>query len=218
MTANRVKRTKKTTDVITHNPSGNFRKEGSHMPIKSSARARTNAKGETEWIENPFWSALEIPTSRKKITINEDNIKTVNTKTGAETGTAEITKVYEVDKDIFVKVFARQLTVFFDLSQVGIKLLEVIMHEAGRDANTDAIYLSPISTKDYMNKVGKRYSQASYYRGRDELLGKGFIAKSVRQHIYFINPAMIWNGDRVKFITELSPAPEVLDQPDEGAS
>jgi hypothetical protein len=209
MTIDKIPKTQKpkeATDVITYDPSGNFRKEGSHMPIKSSARARKTARGETEWIENPFWSALEIPTTRKKITINEDHIKTVNTKTGAETGTAEITKVYEVDKDIFVKVFARQLTVFFDLSQVGIKLLEVIMHEAGRDANTDSVYLSTISTKDYMNKIGKKYSQASYYRGRDELLSKGFIAKSVRQHIYFINPAMIWNGDRIKFITELRPA------------
>jgi hypothetical protein len=192
-------------NAIEYDSSGNYRKEGSHMPIRSSARSRKNSKGEIEWIENPFWSALEIPTSRKKITINEDHIKTVNTKTGAETGTAEITKVYEVDKDIFVKVFARQLRVFFDLSQVGIKLLEVIMHESGQDANTDSVYLSPISTKDYMSKVGKKYSQASYYRGRDELLGKGFIAKSVRQHMYFINPAMIWNGDRIKFVTELRP-------------
>lgn len=196
--------------TIAYDPSGSYRPEGSHVPVRSNAPASTDESGKTKWASNPFWGAFELSTRRKKETINEDGLVVVNTSTGDRTGTAEVSRIFEVDKDRFVKVFADHLKVFFDLSPTGIKLLQVIMHEMGQDPNNDYVYLSASSVVDHLKKTGKKYSPASYYRARDELLAKGFIAESVRIHIYWINPALFWNGDRVKFITELRPAPEIL--------
>lgn len=196
--------------AIAYDPSGSYRPVGSHIPVRSDAAASTDGSGKTTWTSNPFWGAFELSTRRKKETINEDGLVVVNTSTGDETGTAVVCRVFEVDTDRFVKVFANHLKVFFDLSLTGIKLLQVIMYEMGREPNNDYVYLSASSVVDHLKKTGRKYSSASYYRARDELLVKGFIAESVRTHIYWINPALFWNGDRVKFITELRPAPEVL--------
>ena len=204
--------------TVAYDPSGSYRPEGSHVPVRSNAPACTDENGKTKWERNPFWGAFELSTRRKKETINEDGLVVVNTSTGDRTGTAEISRIFEVDRDRFVKVFAGHLKVFFDLSPTGIKLLQVIMHEMGQEPNNDYVYLSASSVVDHLKKAGKKYSPASYYRGRDELLAKGFIAESVRTHLYWINPALFWNGDRVKFITELRPAPEVLPPATEGTS
>jgi hypothetical protein len=39
-------------------------------------------------------------------------------------------------------------------------------------------------------------------RGMRELIEKGFIAESVTQSKYFINPDYLWNGDRLGFVKE----------------
>ena len=206
------------TKAIAYDPSGSYRPEGSHVPVRSNAPVSTDESGKTKWERNPFWGAFELSTRRKKETINEDGLVVLNTSTGDRTATAEVSRIFEVDRDRFVKVFASHLKVFFDLSSTGIKLLQVIMHEMGQEPNSDFVYLSATSVVTHLKGEGKKYSQASYYRARDELLEKGFIAESVRTHIYWINPALFWNGDRVKFITELRPAPVVLPPKQRAAS
>lgn len=37
----------------------------------------------------------------------------------------------------------------------------------------------------------------------EELIGKGFVAPSTNAPLYFINPAIFFNGDRVRFVTEI---------------
>ena len=36
-----------------------------------------------------------------------------------------------------------------------------------------------------------------------ELTEKGFVAPSVDTNLWFVNPAIFFNGDRVRFVTEL---------------
>ena len=45
-------------------------------------------------------------------------------------------------------------------------------------------------------------SSATYYRVIEELIAKGFIAPSENTHLFF-NPAIFFNGDRVRFVTEI---------------
>ena len=46
-------------------------------------------------------------------------------------------------------------------------------------------------------------SSATYYRVIEELIAKGFIAPSENTHLFFFNPAIFFNGDRVRFVTEI---------------
>ncbi|MBP1039273.1 hypothetical protein J8631_27420, partial [Serratia fonticola] len=42
-----------------------------------------------------------------------------------------------------------------------------------------------------------------YYRAMDELQNKRIIAKSSNKFIYYINPNILFNGDRARFIKEI---------------
>ena len=58
--------------------------------------------------------------------------------------------------------------------------------------------------------------EQSFYRGIAELIQRGLIAESDITGKYFTNPAIYWNGDRARFITEMKQAPQILgpDDPD----
>lgn len=168
--------------------------------------------------ENPFLEGFRVATRWKREGLDGDQRAVVNLTTGMAETTAEIVRHIEVDREAFVKVFAAHLRVFFDLSQKGLRLLEVVMDEVAREKNKDLIYLSASSALDYHRRAGKPFSQATFYRAKDELTEKGFIAPGPHKHQWWINPALFWNGDRVQFITELRRPPEILTPRREDAS
>ena len=65
----------------------------------------------------------------------------VNVGTGVKEGVAEISQVYEVDNEAFVKVFTRFMHVFFDTSKNAQRLFEVVLWKVGADKEKDVIYL-----------------------------------------------------------------------------
>lgn len=160
--------------------------------------------------ENPFLEGFRIATRWKREGVEGDPRAVVNLTTGTMETTAEIVRHVEVDREAFVKVFSAHLRVFFDLSQKGIRLLEVVMAEMAAEKNSDLIYLSASSALDYHRRGGKPFSQATFYRAKDELMEKGFIAPAKHKHQFWLNPALFWNGDRIQFITEIRRAPEII--------
>ena len=48
----------------------------------------------------------------------------------------------------------------------------------------------------------KYNSKTMVYRGLAELVNGGIIARGKNDNVYFINPLIIWNGDRARFVTE----------------
>lgn len=160
--------------------------------------------------ENPFLDGFRLNTRWKREGVEGDPRAVVNMTTGTMETTAEIVRHIEVDREAFVKVFSAHLRVFFDLSQKGIRLLEVVMDTMAKEKNKDLIYLSASSAIDYHRRAGKSFSQATFYRAKDELVEKGFIAPGPHKHQWWINPALFWNGDRIQFITELRRPPEII--------
>ena len=77
------------------------------------------AEGQKElWPDNPFWFGIEIETRKKRTKYESENQKMlVNVGTGVKEGLAEISQVYEVDSEAFVKVFTRFMHVFFDVEE-----------------------------------------------------------------------------------------------------
>lgn len=173
--------------------------------------------GKVRYAVNPFWDTVAMETKRKRTTLKgEDGPRElVSVSTGQREGVVEITKVYEVDADRFVKIFTRHLSVFFDLKQNGLRLFEYVLFVVGQTHNKDFIHMHPLDVERYHKAHGRNgYSRASFYRAVAELSERGLIAEADVPGRYFINPAIYWNGDRARFITEMRQAPQLF-APDE---
>lgn len=194
-----------------HDESGAYGVPGTHKPERVRARV-VEMNGQEAWTSNPFWEAHEIQTRTKRAKLSTEQQMLVNIRTGQTENVAEISKVYEVDSDVFVKVFTRYLNVFFDLSKNAQRLFEVVLYEVGKKPNEDMIYLHPKTADRYHQQVrGGGYSKSSFYRAMDELIEKGILARAADgPHLFWINGRVFWNGDRVRFITELRRGPEIL--------
>lgn len=159
---------------------------------------------------SPFTKGFRVKTRGKKIGIGGESLAVVDMETNQIHGAAEIVQRVAVDSETFVKVFQLQLGAFFGLSSAGAKVLTAFWREMSRFPNVDLIYMSEATAKAHAIALGGSISKATYFRGRENLIENGFIAPAKEQNRYFINPAIFWNGDRVKFITELNKAPEIV--------
>jgi hypothetical protein len=105
-----------------------------------------------------------------------------------------------------VKLFVAELNRFFDLTPTALRIVTVLLQDIGklRLGDGDQVYLTERQIGETLEAYGmKKPSAASYYRALEELIGKGFIAPSERNALFFINPAIFFNGDRVRFVTEI---------------
>lgn len=147
---------------------------------------------------SPFIDQVVIKTSRKKITVARGT-SLVDYKTGEIEGMTEIAQVIEVDKENFIKLFTRDLAIWFDLSKAGLRtfgcLLTVVQETA---INSDLVFF------DYKSEIVKKFkiSKATFYRGVDELLTKKFVARHKSAGWYFINTNIFFNGNRARFVKE----------------
>lgn len=119
---------------------------------------------------------------------------------------AQIRRITTVDSDPFVKLFVAELDRFFDLSPTALRVVTVLIKSIGkiRMGDGDQVYITEKSIGDTLRENGLTPpSSATYYRVIDELIAKGFIAPSTNTPLFFINPAIFFNGDRVRFVTEI---------------
>ena len=191
-------------------PSENFfgyflNREGLYMTKKNNVeilhKEKTNIENdsEIEHKKNPFVFNMSIDTKKKKLTV--DRGSEVETEEGVFTTT--ISQIQEVDREEFLKIFTGQIKFYFDLSQTGFKLFFIIMGLYQKQIGGDEIYLNFETAKEEAEKYESAISKAVCYRGLKELLEKKMIAKSVKRYIFYINPAIIFNGDRARFVKEI---------------
>lgn len=155
------------------------------------------------WRDNPFADGLQMRLMPKSRRLDIDAEMYLTTTGGEILAGAEIRKVSMVDSDKFVKVFTNKIGLFFGLSLRAQKLLEVLMAQMSAMPGGDRIYLNSTTVERYMADQGRKgLARATYARALDEMLEKGFIARSDQQHLYFINPAIFFNGDRIRFVEE----------------
>jgi len=119
---------------------------------------------------------------------------------------AQIRRIKTVDSDPFVKLFTSELNRFFDLTPTALRIVTVLLQNIGkiRLGDGDQVYITEKSIGETLEQHGlPAPSAATYYRSIDELIAKGFIAPSTNTPLYYINPAIFFNGDRVRFVTEI---------------
>ena len=157
-----------------------------------------------EYEENPFLKGFRVPIRRKRATIGEPDEVIVSTTTGEITESPVISRSYDVDAERFVKLYIAQIGVFFSLPQRALRLAEVLLHEMSRLPGTDMVYLNRDAAEKYFASKGQGpgLSKVTYHRALLDLLNAGLLAYSDRPGLFFLNPHVFFNGDRVKFVTE----------------
>ena len=107
----------------------------------------------------------------------------------------------EITQNTDVDLLTEDLAVWFDLNKSGLRVFGAILGTMQNGSiGKDIVYIdhSSQSTKEF------GISKATFYRGIEELLEKKFIARHKSLGLYFINPAIFFNGNRARFIKEYS--------------
>lgn len=151
--------------------------------------------------ENPFLQqALEE--------INRNIVKKYKTSTGADQkatliaidpNTAEVLghtrfiRQIEVDEERFAKLYLSNFASFFDLSQAAIRVFGYIL--SCLKQSTDYVIFDREKCKEFTHyKTDK-----AIYKGLAELMRAEIIARGPADNLLFINPLVVFNGDRVSF-------------------
>jgi hypothetical protein len=162
-----------------------------------------------KYLENPFTASavFTVPKRMKGSKIQTAGPLSVSDgHTGEIVGVAEVRRYQEVDSDRFVKVFVGQLNAFYDLKPGSMKVLTMILHEVAepRNMNSDRIYLNyDMAVEHFEKQESKPPAKATFYSALAELTEKGFVAPATKLNLWFINPAIFFNGDRIRFTLEL---------------
>lgn len=180
--------------------------------MASEVRAASDATKsiiKTKYAENPFTisGVFTVPKRMKGTRVQTVGPMAVtDSHTGETVGVAEIRKVAEVDSDRFVKVFVGQLNAFYDLKPGSMKVLTMVLHEVAKpqNMNSDRIYLNyDMAVEHFEAQDSRAPAKGTFYSALAELTEKGFIAPATKLNLWFINPAIFFNGDRIRFTVEL---------------
>lgn len=148
--------------------------------------------------KSPFLDKLEISTKGRKVTVARGS-SLVDLETGEVSGITEIAQVVQVDDEAFIKLFTKDLAVWFDLSRAGLRVFGALLTTVQTLAiGVDIVFFDVRSESLAAFKISK----TTFYRGLDELIEKGFIARHLSAGWFFINPAIFFNGDRARFVKE----------------
>lgn len=144
--------------------------------------------------DNPFLDELVIQKKntvvgigKKRIMIDEDTGEVSD-----ESSRLVISK--KVDKDSFIKIYKAKLQILFDLTPEALKVLSYFMNKTpiGKD-------LIMFDVEECMEFLGYK-SNKSVFNGLLGLLNAKFIARANTSSLYFINPAIFFNGDRLTIV------------------
>jgi hypothetical protein len=152
----------------------------------------------TKYEVNPFLESLTVRTRGRKMTVARGSAL-VDMATGEIEGVTEIAQIVEVDKGQFVKLFTKDLAVWFDLNKAGMRVFGALLSVVQSSAiGRDLIYF------DHASESAKSFglNKATFYRGIEELLAKGFVARHKSAGWYFTNPSMFFNGNRARFVKD----------------
>ena len=139
-----------------------------------------------------------INTRAKRLTVARGG-QIIDQRTGEIEGVTEIAQVITVEKAEFIKLFTKDISIWFDLNRTALRVFAALLMIYQKDAvRSDLLYFHNEDERIKDFKIRK----ASWFIGLEELLSKGFLARHVRTSWYYINPSMFFNGDRARFVKE----------------
>lgn len=153
----------------------------------------------TKYATNPLVVPRELVFKTRSVQVRSGKDITDN-----ETGEIHsVSAVYQrkiVDSERFAKLYVDGITKTFELSASARKVFGVVLKVCAKDS--DRIYINFMQTKEIIDDELNKFGERTFHRGMQELIEKGFIAASQLPSMFWINPHLFFNGDRVRFITE----------------
>lgn len=159
---------------------------------------------EKRYDTNPFIGSNAEYKRSKKRTVIKGGKMVVDSVTGEVEDTAELVTTHEVDAEQFVKLYTKELKLLFSLTASSMRLLQVVLQQVQTAVGKDTILLNMAIMERYFTSVEvKPMSRPTFYRCVNEMIDKGFIAPaSDSRDLFFINPNLFFNGNRVRFVKE----------------
>lgn len=151
--------------------------------------------------QNPFLNQTLIQmgsalVSKKVMASNKDEgavLKAMDAE-GQILGNTVFMRNKTVDEEQFTKFFYAGFKAFYDLKPATIKVFGFIMNQLKPNSDEFLFFI-----EDCVKET--KYSVATIYRALGELCAAEIIARGRDDIIYYINPMIIFNGDRVTFAT-----------------
>lgn len=149
-------------------------------------------------LVSPFMDGgmLKIDSHKKTIITGKASEVIIDPETGDLKGQAVMHRYKEVDKTQFVKLFIGEVSALFDLSKAGLKVFGFVLNQL--PINKGEVYIHIPDLMEWCSYKTKKQA----YKGLGELLHNNIIAMSNRPSVWYINPAVVFNGDRISFIKE----------------
>lgn len=141
-----------------------------------------------EGIENHVVKKYKSSTGSDKKAV----VAVADTDTGEVFKTSFIRQI-EVDEEQFAKLYLANFAAFFNLSQSAIRVFGYIL--TCMKPKNDMIIFDRRKCLEYTQYK----SDKAIYKGLAELVQSEIIARGPNEYNWFINPLIVFNGDRVSF-------------------
>lgn len=168
--------------------------------LSVDARKSKSVRESPKYGANPFMAdgGIVIKTKSKRITVARGG-QIRNPVTDEIEGVTEIAQIINVEKAEFIKIFTKDIAVWFDLNRTAFRVFAALLMIYQKDGiRSDLVYFHHEDERIKDFKIRK----ASWFLGLEELLNKGFLARQTRTNWYYINLSMFFNGDRARFVKE----------------
>ena len=120
-------------------------------------------------------------------------LQAIDPKTGEVLGHTTFLRQIEVDEEKFAKLYLANFSAFFELKSSAIKVFGYILQQLIPGNDMILFFID-----DCMEYTGYK-NKTSIYDGISDLISAGIIARARKDTIYFINPLVVFNGNRVTF-------------------
>lgn len=120
-------------------------------------------------------------------------LKAYDENTGEVLGHTQFIRQIEVDEEQFAKIYLSNFSSFFDLNNQAIKVFGYILNQL--TPNKDEFFFD----REVCMKYTGYKSDTSIFQGLSSLLTNEIIARGKFDNLYFINPMVAFNGNRITF-------------------
>lgn len=184
----------------------NFSKEERNLSLeKETVSPSENGKkvrnARKKYSSNPFLRDVVATLGDKRVAVAmKVNLHELDNDTGAFVEIpGQITKMISADREGFVKLYTAQIDAFFELSKAGRAVIKYLIWLHQKEANHHLFYLHLDQVKESGMTIGK----TAWYDGINDLIQRKIIAPSTLPNMFYLNPAVFFNGDRTRLIVEV---------------
>lgn len=146
---------------------------------------------------NPFLKNFEMRVSDINSIFITDQRDFIDPETG-EIVNARMVKRTTVDREKFIKIFSDMVGHLLELSSAGTKVFGFLLWVLQNNKpGTDVVRLDNYELEVFSETYEFVISRTVLTRGIQALEDRRVIAKTDKMGYYWINPSMIFNGDRI---------------------